>query len=195
MAATDPQSDTTRYLERIGRGDPSAARELLPLVYQELRALARSYLQDGGGERSLNATALVHEVFLRLAGSSAGAWEGRAHFFAVAAKAMRQVVVDHLRARHARKRGADWQRLRLDGLTAPEEQLELDLLDLHERLTRLAALDPLQGQIVELRFFAGLTMDEVARVLDLSKATAEREWRAARAWLGAELGKGSGNDA
>lgn len=193
MEPSQPNSDVTRCFERIGRGDQAAARELLPLVYQELRALAQSYLRERGGERSLNATALVHEAFLRLAAPST-AWEGRAHFFAVAAKAMRQIVIDHIRARLATKRGAHWERLRPEGLAAPDEQLEIEVLDLHERLIHLATLDPMQSQIVELRFFGGLTMDEVAQVVGLSKPTVEREWRAARAWLGAGLRKDAGHD-
>jgi RNA polymerase sigma factor (TIGR02999 family) len=120
---------------------------------------------------------------------------GRGHFFAVAAKAMRQIVVDHVRARRTAKRGLHCDRVALEGLTSSDEAIEIDLLDLHECLTHLAALDPLQSQIVELRFFAGLTVDEVAKVIGSSKATVEREWRAARAWLGAELQKDRGDDA
>ncbi|MBP7745798.1 MAG: sigma-70 family RNA polymerase sigma factor [Phycisphaerae bacterium] len=195
MGTPRPNPDVTHCLELVSRGDQAAARELLPLVYQELRALAQSYLRERGGERSLNATAIVHEAFLRLAGSPAGGWEGRGHFFAVAAKAMRQIVVDHVRARRTAKRGRRCGRVALEGLISPDEAVEIDLLDLHECLTRLAALDPLQTQIVELRFFAGLTVDEVAKVIGSSKATIEREWRTARAWLGAELRKDRSDDA
>ncbi len=187
MSSVNPSDFITKMLTRINAGDKTAASQLLPLVYGELRALAQNYLREHGPTPTLQATALVHEAYIRLVGRTDVVWEGRAHFFAVSARAMRQILVDYARARQTAKRGGSRVRITTMGFAACEPPRDIVLLDLHEALTRLAAMDPRQSQIVELRFFGGLKMEEVARVLGLSKSTVEREWRMARAWLTSQL--------
>ncbi len=179
-------NNATAILARLARGDPRAEVELYDQVYGGLRALAASYLRRRPAGQTLQATALVHEVYLKLvhAGSD---WSGRAHFMAVAAKAMRQVLHDRARARRAAKRGGAWQRLTLSGVGQDSGPL-VDLVALDDALSRLARLDERQYRIVELRFFAGLDVDEVAEVLQVSKSTVEKEWTRVRAWLSKELG-------
>jgi RNA polymerase sigma factor (TIGR02999 family) len=187
--------EVTRHLTRLRSGDREAAEELLPLVYNELRALAQSYLAHRPGGATLQATSIVHEVYLRLVDQTNVDWESRAHFFAVAAKAMQQLLVDHVRRSGAQKRGGGAQRVAIDALSVPDEQSSVALLDLEESLSALAELDPFQAQIVELRFYGGLSFGEVAQVLGVSKSTVEREWRTARAWLISRLGQaGEGKD-
>ena len=189
------QQEVTQHLTRLRAGDPTAAEELLPLVYNELRALAQSYLAHRPGGATLQATSIVHEVYLRLVDQTNVDWESRAHFFAVAAKAMRQLLVDQVRRRSAQKRGGGWQRVSIDAVSVPDEQSSVALLDLEESLSELAELDALQARIVELRFYGGLSFGEVAHVLGVSKSTVEREWRMARAWLISRLGQaGEGKD-
>ncbi len=173
-------------------GDPPTAEQLVPLVYDELRALARSYLRQRARGHTLQTTALVHAAFVRLLGRTTVEWQSRAHFFAVAAKAMRQILSNHAREMRAAKRGGGWVRVTLNEADVAPKEAELDVVLLDELLTRLAELDERQSRIVELRFFSGMTLDEIAHVLETSTSTVEREWRAARAWLSAELRKGEG---
>ncbi|TWT41069.1 RNA polymerase sigma factor [Phycisphaerae bacterium RAS1] len=169
------------------QGDVDAAGELLPLLYDELRALAASYLRRERAGHTLQPTALVHEVYLRLAGGASDDWSGRAHFLAVAAKVMRNTLVNHALARKAAKRGGGAERVLLDGATLADKPGNLDSLDVHEALERLAALDERKARVVEMRFFGGLTSEEIAHVLHVSLSTIEADWRMARAWLAAEL--------
>ena len=174
---------TTSLVRKVTRGDTGAAEELFPLVYDELRRMAHGYFRGRGGE-TLQPTAVVHEAYLRLVDQTAGGWKDRAHFVAVAATAMRQVLVDAHRRRRAAKRGGDWRKVTLDqAARAGDRGEEVDFLELEEALARLAALDERQGRVVELRFFGGLKMDEIAHVLGVSKTTVEGDWRMARAWL------------
>lgn len=181
------QERVTQILGRIADGHGSAARELLPLVYDELRRLASSYMRREAAGHTLQSTALVHEAYVRLVGQTETRWESRAHFFAVAAMAMRQILANHARARRATKRGGKRMRVTLSEAINPGGGPDIELLALHDAMEKLAALDERQGRIVELRFFAGMTGEEIAHVLGISPATIKREWRAARAWLNAEL--------
>lgn len=185
------QKEATTYLSQLAAGDARAADELFGLVYTELRSLAGSYLR-GGGSQTLQPTALVHEAYLRMISADAGeGWSSRAHFLGVAAKAMRSVLVDHVRARGARKRGGELQRVPLDDLVEQLEQSGSDLVALDDALGALAELDSELARLVELRFFGGLTIEETAKVLEVSTATVERSWRTARLWLRARLGDGA----
>src|SRR5215212_8653459 len=170
-------SEVTRILSAIEQGDPSAAEQLLPLVYDELRKLAAQRLAQEKPGQTLDATALVHEAYLRLVPGATpqAAWQGRRHFFAAAAEAMRRILVESARRRAADKRGGGWQRLPLDEAQRVTESPE-GLLALHEALDRFAALAPERAELVKLRFFAGLSMPEAAAALDISLATAERWW-------------------
>ncbi len=185
---------TTKLLEQVAAGDsPSASGKLMAQVYEELRGLAGSYLRRQSASHTLQPTALVHEAFLKLVDQTSVQWNGRAHFFAVAAKAMRQVLVDHARAKNADKRGGGWGRVTIDQAVMPGAPgsaggTEVDILALNELLDKLAELDPRQAQVVELRFFGGLTVEEVSLVLGVGKTTVEEEWRMARAWLSKRLG-------
>jgi RNA polymerase sigma factor (TIGR02999 family) len=174
-------SAVTRLLEAADRGDPNAAAELLPLVYAELRKLASARLAKEKPGQTLNATALVHEAYLRLVGEQY--FNGRGHFFAAAAEAMRRILVEQVRRRQARKRGGDAQRqdVELERIAAPEPDDEL--LALHEALDKLAEEHPEKAALVKLRYFAGLTADEAAETLGISPSTADRHWTFARAWL------------
>jgi RNA polymerase sigma factor (TIGR02999 family) len=184
----DPMSDVTRILSAIEQGDPHAAEELLPLVYDELRRLAaRKVAQESPGQ-TLQATALVHEAYLRLVGAADDArWDNRGHFFAAAAEAMRRILVEKARRKNRVRHGGGHARVDLDEACSVVRPPSDDLLALDEALTRLAARDPIRAELVKLRFFAGLTMPEAARALGLSLATAERYWTFARVWLYAEL--------
>jgi RNA polymerase sigma factor (TIGR02999 family) len=181
-------TDATDILRRLNSGDGSATSELLPLVYQELRAIAGQYFRGQPADHTLQPTALVHEAFLKLVDHSDIAWQSRAHFLAVAAKAMRQILVDHARARATAKRGGDRILLTLDeAVVGAVETPEIDLLALNEFLTKLAELDDRQGRIVEMRFFGGMRVKEIAEVLGVTKTTVDNLWRAARAWLNVQL--------
>jgi RNA polymerase sigma factor (TIGR02999 family) len=185
----DP-SDITRLLTRASEGDSLASEVLLPLLYDRLRDLARGYLRRRP-RQTLQPTALVHEAFLKLTRGREIDWESRAHFYAVAAKAMRQILANHAQARRAAKRGGDRGRVTLSGLGTPSRQEDqIDLIDLDQALSRLAELSPLQARIVEMRFLTGLEEEETARVLDLSARTVRRHWRMARAFLNCELSGG-----
>ena len=179
--------DATILLNRLDSGDALAAEQLLPLLYDELKAIARRQFRGQAEGHTLQATVLVHEAFLRLIGRPAKTWQDRKHFFAVAATAMRQILVNHARAKHAEKRGGHGQRLLLDDNSIASKDAGLDVLSLHEVLERLKEIDERKHRVVELRFFAGLTVPEVADVLQLSTTTIESEWRAARAWLATAL--------
>ena len=192
MAAHLP-SDVTQVLARAARGEESAVAELLPVVYDSLRALAGEFFRHERADHTLQPTALVHEVCVRLLGSADANWENRAHFFAVAARAMRQVLADHARSRNAVKRGGRGRkRITLSGLKTPPTTSQVDLVALDEALGKLGGIDPRQCRIVELRFLAGLSVDDTARVLGVSSPTVKREWRMAKAWLRRELGEESG---
>lgn len=179
--------ETTRLLSAVGRGEANAAARLLPVVYEELRALAGSYFRRQPDNHTLQPTALVHEAYLKMVNQTAAQWNDRAHFFAVAAKAMRQILVNHAHARNAEKRGGGQTRIALNEELAPNAERDFDPIALDEALTRLAALDERKATVVELRFFSGLSMDEVCHVLNVSKTTIEGDWRLARAWLSKEL--------
>jgi len=181
--------DATKLLARASRGDQAAVRNLAPAVYDELRALARRYFPPGKvtGSNTLQPTALVHEAFLRLIGQDTVDYRSRTHFLAMAATAMRSVLVDHARARGAAKRGAGWCRITLDNAVALQPQQELDFSALDEALAKLAQLKERAAKIVELRFFGGMSVEEVADHLGVSARTVKGDWRTARAWLRAEL--------
>ena len=179
----------TQLLFRWKKGDSSALEALLPLVYDELRKLARHYLAAERPGHTLQSTALVHEAYLRLVGQAPGAIENRAHFFGIAARLMRQILVDHARARLASKRGAGCM-VTLDESANILNNQPLDLVALDDALTELARLDERQAGIVELRFFAGLSVEDTARALDISPATVKRSWTSARLWLYRELNRG-----
>jgi RNA polymerase sigma factor (TIGR02999 family) len=179
-------TDVTRILSAIEQGDAGAAEQLLPLVYDELRKLAAQKMAQEKPGQTLQATALVHEAYLRLVGSETGrTYRDRSHFFATAATAMRRILVDHARAKRSDKRGGARHREPLEDVAAPSPDHEL--LALHEALGKLAAEDPLKAQLVELRYFGGLTGDQAADVLGISPSTADRHWAFARAWLQAEV--------
>jgi RNA polymerase sigma-70 factor, ECF subfamily len=180
----------TQILEAASQGDAAAADRLLPLVYEELRAQAARYLQRERPDHTLQATALVHEAFLRLVDQTRVQWKGRSHFFAVAAVMMRRVLVNHAKSKHAAKRGDPRLRLTLDEPLARSKP-GIDLVALDEALQKLAKLDPVQARLVELRFFAGLPVKDAADVLGISERTLHREWTVAKAWLHAELSRGT----
>lgn len=176
-------SEVTRILSAIDAGDPRAAEQLLPLVYDELRRLAAHQLAAEKPGQTLQATALVHEAYLRLVGQQPQDFSGRSHFLALAANVMRQILVDHHRERGAKKRGGDWQRVSISVAAHLAPATEIDFVALEEALELLAKMDERQARVVELRFFADLTVEEIADVLKVSKSTVEMDWRHARAWL------------
>lgn len=181
-------SDVTRILERLRDGDDSANEKLLSEVYAELRRLAGEKLARERAGQTLQATALVHEAYLRLVGNdSPPKWSSRGHFFAAAGEAMRRILVENARHKQRLKRGGGQQRVDLDSQLVVGAGPSVDILELDAALEKLAANDPAKAQVVKLRFFAGLTMSEVAAALDISLATAERHWTFARSWLYAEL--------
>jgi RNA polymerase sigma-70 factor, ECF subfamily len=181
------RAELTRFLNELASGRPEAAAELMPYVHAQLRALAQGCLRKQPAGHTLQPTALVHEAFLKLFGSERDGWSDRKHFFALAAKSMRQILVDHARTQRRLKRGGGRLRVTFDESLAARSEDAPEVLDLDEALSELSAADERQGRIVELRFFGGLEVSEVAELLDLSKSTVEREWRAARAWLGVRL--------
>ncbi len=178
----------TQLLDAYRTGDTGALRQLLPLVYQELHELARSQRRKNPSSPTINTTALVHEAYLRLA-DKPNAWEGRRHFFRVAARAMRHILIDYARERRAQKRGGDASNLSLDDLgpVAMDDKQAEEMIAIHEALERLASVDPRMVEVVELRYFGGFTIEETAATLDLSSATIKRDWATARMWLRAEL--------
>jgi RNA polymerase sigma factor (TIGR02999 family) len=189
-------NDVTRILSAIERGDPRAVGELLPLVYGELRRLAKQRLAREKPGQTLQATALVHEAYLRLVGADAsGGWDSRGHFLAAAAEAMRRILVDNARRKHAEKRGGRLGRQSIDDIDIAAPAPSEDLLALDEALAKLEANDPVKAQLVKLRYFAGLSEDEAAQALGISRTTAHRHWRYARVWLLNELGGDEGPEA
>lgn len=183
MSTSIPRGEVTQLLESWSAGESSALEDLLPLVYDELRTLAASYLRKERRGHTLQPTALVHEVFVRLVGSETVDARNRAHFFAIAARAMRRVLVDHARRQQANKRIAAGEKISLDD--APEISTEpgLDVLMVHEALEKFREVNERQAQLVELRYFGGLTNAEAAEVLGVSEGTIERDWKIARIWL------------
>lgn len=191
-AYTGPVANVTQLLDAAAAGDQKAAAELLPLVYDELRSLAAARLAQEKPGQTLQATALVHEAFVRLVGPvDTPQWDGRGHFFAAAAEAMRRILVDQARRKRTAKHGGDLQRRELDpeAAAAPEADLDLEALDL--ALTKLAEQDAQKARLVELRYFAGLTGEQAAHVLGISASAADRLWVYTRAWLRRELGYGT----
>ncbi|HWO36461.1 MAG TPA: sigma-70 family RNA polymerase sigma factor [Candidatus Acidoferrum sp.] len=170
-----------------GRGNEEAREALIPMVYDELRRVARRHLWRERPDHTLQSAALVNEAYLRLVRQPAPQWENRAHFFGMAAQMMRHILVDHARQRHTRKRGGDTHRVALDAELAPAQKMEVDLVALDDALAKLGSLDPQQGRIIELRFFGGLSIEETAVVVGVSPATIKREWATARAWLQREM--------
>ena len=193
MGTPGTVSDLSVLLHAWGRGDLAARDRLMPLVYEELRRRARAYLRRERVGHTLQPTALVHEAYLRLITQDRAAWQNRAQFYAVAAQMMRRILVDNARARKMPKRSGAWARVSLADFHATHQPYEVDVLDLHAALDELAAFDARKSQVAELRFFGGLSLDETGHVLDISVATVEREWQAARAWLYSRL-KGSRRD-
>ena len=185
MDATSTQ--VTELLVRWNGGDPSAREELVPLVYDELKRTARKFLSERGRDHTLQSTALVHEAYLRLVNHTSVHWENRVHFFAVAAQLMRRILIDHIRMRRAQKRGGDHVTLVLDEAVALPDRRGVDLVALDDALNVLASLDERQCRLVELRFFAGLTIEETSQALKISPATVKREWATARLWLLREM--------
>lgn len=180
----------TGMLQRVRLGDAQVADDLIPLIYKELHAIAARHMRRERQDHTLQATVLVHEAFLQLAGTDKIDWQNRAHFFALASRAMRRLLIDHARSAKAEKRPGGHQQVDLDdALHMPAASI--DLLALNEALERLATFDPRQSSIVEMRFFAGLSFEEIAEVLQISERTAKRDWTMARAWLLAELTRGS----
>jgi RNA polymerase sigma factor (TIGR02999 family) len=181
------KGEVTRLLKAMAHGDPQAADSLLPLVYAELHRLAKAYMRRERPDHTLQPTALVHEAFLRLAGAASLSAQDRTHFLRTASQAMRRVLVDHARARNAQKRGGALH-VTLDEAIAGRTEPPIDMLALDDALDRLGAAEPRWAQVVELRYFAGLEIPEVAAALGVSPATVKRDWQFARAWLSRELG-------
>ena len=189
-AATDPVTrNITHLLKEWSDGDQQALEELTPLVYEELRQQARRYLRKERPNHSLQATALINEAFLRLIDVTDVQWQNRAHFFAIAAKLMRRILVDHARRRDAEKRGGPQVCLTLDERLATASESDVDVLAIDEALDKLAMIDEQQARVVELRFFSGLTVEETATALGISAKTVKRDWAVARAWLKREIGE------
>jgi RNA polymerase sigma factor (TIGR02999 family) len=180
-------NEVTRILSAIEAGDAKAADELLPLVYEQLRALATKRLSNEAPGQTLQATALVHEAYLRLVGDQEAVWDSRGHFFAAAAEAMRRILIDRARAKKRGKRGGGRKRIDLTSADVTIDAVPDELLDLDEALAKLAAEDPVKAELVKLRFFAGMTMKEAADFLDISPTTADRYWAYARAFLYTEV--------
>lgn len=181
--------DVTGLLTAWSDGDPHALDALIPVVYEELRRIAARSLRRERSEHTLQATALAHEAFVRLVNQREVRWQNRAHFFAVAAQMIRRILVDHARRRASGKRGTAAKKVALEQVIVLSPGISVDMLAVDEALTRLAVLDPQLGRIVEMRFFGGLTVDEVAEVLRLSPRTVKREWHTAKAWLHHELSR------
>jgi RNA polymerase sigma factor (TIGR02999 family) len=197
VGGTDARHDVTELLVRWNQGDVAARDALIPIVYDELRRVAKKKLARQRSDHTLQATALVHEAYLRLVNRKAAQWRDRTHFFALASQMMRQILVDHARTRNAAKRGGGAVTVVLDDEAGAEnagaeKKINLDLLDLDAAIKGLASLDPRQAQLVELRFFGGLSIEEAASVVNISPATAKREWTTARVWLHHAMESGAG---
>lgn len=184
-------NEVTRIINAIEQGDPKAAEELLPLVYEELRVLAAQKMAQEKPGQTLQATALVHEAYIRLVGAEAGNWKGRTHFFAAAAEAMRRILIENARRKKRLRHGGDKQRVEMQDADLPIDAPSDDLIALDEALTKLGEEDPAKADLVKLRYFAGLTLEQAAEMLGISRATADRYWSYARAWLFDQINKGS----
>jgi len=189
--AHEPPSQVTKLLQGWRGGDRKDLEALLPLVYDELRRLAHHHLRNERPDHTLQSTALVHEAYFRLVGQDLPEWESRAHFFAIAAQLMRQILVDYARCRRASKRGSGVCMLTLDDAVALPRRKDVDVVALDDALNTLAAVDPRQSRVVELRFFAGLSLEETSAVMGIATATVQRDWTAARAWLHREISRRS----
>ena len=187
LMTLDRESPVTNLLVRWRHGDAQALEALIPLVYTELRALAHHYLRQERSNHTLQSTALVHEAYVRLVGQQPPALQNRSHFFGVAARLMREILVEHARSRQAAKRGGGADLLAIDEAADVAHSISVDVLRLDDALRQLARIDERQSRIVELRFFTGLSIEETAEVLGISPATVSREWMTARAWLYREL--------
>lgn len=182
-------SDITRILTAIEQGDARAADELLPLVYEELRRLAAQKMSQEKPGQTLQATALVHEAYIRLIGSDDRDWSGKTHFFAAAAEAMRRILIENARRKHCLKRGGTLQKIDFEDANIATESASEDIVALDEALSKLAREDPVKADLVKLRYFAGLTIEQAANILNISRATADRYWSYSRAWLFDEINK------
>jgi len=188
-------TDVTFLLSELTKGNPEAAPKLIPLVYGELRRMANGYMRRERTGHTLQATALVHEAYLKLLGQHSVDWQNRAHFFGIAAQVMRRVLIDHARGHVRDKRGGGREAVPLDEALVFSPERSLEFLELDTALEKLAALDARQAKIVELRFFGGLTVEETAEVLSISPKTVKRDWTVAKAWLHGELKAGYGSPA
>ena len=177
----------TQLLQQWSHGDDSALAELTPLVYEELRRLAHHYMEGQSPNHTLQTTALVNEAYLRLADQTNPRWQNRAHFVAVAARAMRQIVVDYARSQRSQKRGGGALKVELDEVAILSPEQSKEIVELHEALERLDTLDSRKARVVELKFFGGLNYDEIAEVLKIARMTVRRDWEFARLWLYTEL--------
>lgn len=186
MSGHFSSSDTTAILADLAKGDASATDRLLPLVYSELRALAGAYMRDKPPGHTLQPTALVHEAYLRLVGGN-DAFASRAHFMAVAAKVMRGILVDHARKDAALKNGGGWKRITLSEAATISSADQVDTLALDDVLSRLSKMDERKARVAEMRFFGGLSLEQVAEVIGIARSTVAEDWRMARAWLAKEL--------
>jgi RNA polymerase sigma factor (TIGR02999 family) len=186
---TTGNHEVTHLLQSWSSGNRAAMADLLPLVYDELRRLAASYMRFEAPGHTLQATALVHEAYMKLIQQREVSWKSRAHFFGIAAQMIRRILVDHIRATRAQKRGSGFAALSLDEALGVSEQKNWEILALDDALKTLAKVDPQQARIVELRFFAGLSIEETATVVGVSPATVKRDWVSARAWLHRELSR------
>jgi len=182
-------TDVTRILKAIEKGDAHAAEELLPFVYEELRHLAFRKMSRESPGQTLQATALVHEAYIRLIGSEDQNWKGRTHFFAAGAEAMRRILIDNARRKQRQKHGGDRQRVGLGDADVAIDEPSTNLIALDEALTKLAKEDPVVADLVKLRYFAGLTLSQIAEIIGVSRRTADRYWAYARAWLYQEITK------
>lgn len=183
----DDRQAATQLLNAAARGDAHAAEQLLPLVYDRLHRIAKRCLRSERPTQTLQPTLLVHDAFMNLVDQSHIDWQGRTHFFAVSAKLIRRILIEHARVRQTQKRGGGWERVTLDEQLIEERHSHLDLLELDEALERLAKLNERQARVVELRFFAGLEFEEAAAVLEVSERTVRGDWRVAKAWLRRQL--------
>jgi RNA polymerase sigma-70 factor (ECF subfamily) len=191
----EPSIDVTLLLKQLSDGNQQILAELIPLVYDELRRLAAYHLRQERSNHTLQATALVHEAYLRLVDQRHVDWKNRSHFFGVAAHLMRRILLMHARKHHAAKRGGSAQKISLDEAIVFTREKSAELIALDELLTQLAALDPQQARVVELRFFGGLSVEETADLMGISAATVKRDWAMAKAWLAREMGSVAGREA
>lgn len=183
--------DVTQMLSDAADGKPRAAEELLPVVYDELRGLAANYLHHERANHTLQPTALVHEAYMKLVDQTRVNWQGTTHFRAVAAQAMQRVLIDHARGKNRQKRGGGWQKVTMHDAFTLTDQSDIDVEALHEAMEKMRQLDERQTKVVELRVFGGLSSAEIAKYLDVSERTADRDWKMGLAWLRRELAKGS----